>query len=109
MQLDAFVDRTLAFLQGGAAEVRTAAAEAAIALLRHCPEEAQRTRIYSELMQKCAADAFASNRLMFLEACMHAAAYFSHRCASFYQLGLSCLAICSDSTCMSRQQGQGGR
>ena len=84
MQMDAFVDRTLAFLQAGAAEVRTAAAEAAVALLRHCPEEAQRTRIYSELLQMCAADAFASNRLMFLEACVHAAAYFSHRCVLFH-------------------------
>ena len=80
-QMDAFVDRALAFLQGGAAQVRTAAAEATIALLRHCPDEAQRTHIYHELLQKYAADAFASNRLMFLEACIHAATYFSRRCA----------------------------
>lgn len=85
MQMDAFVDRALAFLQGGAAQVRTAAAEAVIALLRHCPHEDQRTHIYHELLQNCAADAFASHRLMFLEACIHAAACFSHRCALFSQ------------------------
>ena len=98
LQMDVFVDRALAFLRGGAAEVRTAAAEAATALLRHCPDEAQRTRIYSELLQKCAADAFASNRIMFLEACVHAATYFSHRCVLVKSAATS-LCITADWHC----------
>ena len=80
MQMAAFVQIALAFLQGGAAEVRRAAAEAVLALLRHCPQQAQRTQIYNQLMATYAASVSYSDRIIFLEVCALASAYFSHRC-----------------------------
>lgn len=79
MQMASCVEKALAFLQCGAAEVRKAAAEAVVVLLRHCPDEAQRTHIYNVLMGTHAAGAFFSDRMVFLDVCTHILECFSHR------------------------------